>query len=90
MQQLKISPNVIKVDVEGAELSVLMGVQTTLRETRPLIFLSTHSEALQYACFEYLKELGYTLEVLSPNKNHPTEFLAKWNEAGQQGIKLNK
>ncbi len=83
VQQLEISPDVIKLDVEGAELSVLKGARTTLRETRPRIFLSTHSEALRYTCLEYLKELGYTFEVLSQEKNNPSEFLAKWTEAGR-------
>lgn len=81
VQQLGISPDVIKVDVEGAELLVLTGAQTTLRKTKPRIFLSTHSEALRYACLEYLKELGYTFEVLSHDKNTPSEFLATWVEA---------
>lgn len=81
VQQLGISPDVIKVDVEGAELSVLRGAQTTLRETRPRIFLSTHSKALRYACLECLKELGYMFEVLSQDKNNPSEFLAKWAKA---------
>ena len=65
VQQLGISPDVIKVDVEGAEFSVLKGAQTTLRETKPRIFLSTHSEALRHECLGYLEELGYTFEVLS-------------------------
>ena len=42
VQQLGISPDVIKVDVEGAEFLVLKGAQTTLRETKPQIFLSTN------------------------------------------------
>ena len=80
-QQLRISPDVIKIEVKGAELSVLKGAQTTLREARPRIFLSTHSEALRHACLEYLKEFGYTIEVLSQYNNGPAEFLAKWVEA---------
>jgi FkbM family methyltransferase len=81
VKQLRISPDVVKVDVEGAELSVLKGAQTTLCEARPRIFLSTHSEALRHACLEYLKEFGYTIEVLSQYNTGPAEFLAKWVEA---------
>jgi FkbM family methyltransferase len=38
-------PNVIKIDVEGAELAVLRGAAGLLAEGRPTIFLSTHGEA---------------------------------------------
>ena len=75
VQQLGTSPGVIKVDVEGAELSVLKGAQVTLREARPRILLSTHSEALRFTCLAYLTELGYVVEVLSHDKNNPSEFL---------------
>jgi FkbM family methyltransferase len=76
VQQLGINPNAIKVDVEGAEFSVLKGAQVTLREAKPRIFLSTHSEILRSECLEYLREFGYRIQVLSVNKENPTEFLA--------------
>jgi FkbM family methyltransferase len=78
VQQLGVSPDVIKIDVEGAEASVLAGAQVTLRETKPKIFLSTHSEMLRSTCLEHLTELGYTSKVLSQDKNSPSEFLAEY------------
>jgi FkbM family methyltransferase len=77
VQQLGTCPDVIKVDVEGAELSVLKGARVTLREAKPRFFLSTHSEALREDCLEYLTKLGYKFEVLSQDKDNPSEFLAK-------------
>jgi FkbM family methyltransferase len=77
IQQLGYSPNVIKIDVEGAELLVLKGAQVVLREVKPLILLSTHSDDLRYRCLEYLKDFDYIIDVLSEDKNNPTEFLAK-------------
>lgn len=76
VQQLGVSPHVIKIDVEGAEFSVLKGAQSTLYETKPRIFLSVHSEVLKLACLEYLDGLGYTVEALDHGKNNPAEFLA--------------
>lgn len=76
-QQLQANPDVIKVDVEGAELSVLKGAQVTLQKAKPHVFLSTHSEVLRTNCLEYLTGLGYTIEVLSQDKENPSEFLAK-------------
>jgi len=37
-----LAPEVIKIDVEGAELGVLEGARRTLRRFRPLVFLSVH------------------------------------------------
>lgn len=77
VRQLGTYPDVVKIDVEGAELSVLNGAHVTLQEAKPRVFLSVHSEALRSSCLEYLAKLGYTVEVLSPDKNKPSEFLAK-------------
>lgn len=79
VQQLGVTPDVIKIDVEGAELSVLRGAQGTLREAKPKIFLSTHSDMLRSTCLEYLEELGYTFEVM--NHDNRSEFLAQYAKA---------
>jgi FkbM family methyltransferase len=53
------APTVIKIDVEGGELAVIAGGEKTLRDCKPTLFLSTHSEALSRACLEKLHSLGY-------------------------------
>jgi hypothetical protein len=74
-----IYPDVIKIDVEGAELSVSKGAQATLLKAKPKMFLSTHSDCLRDTSLEYLKECGYAYEVLSQAKNiNPSEFLAAY------------
>ena len=78
VDRLGISPNVIKIDVEGAELSVLKGAKDTLIKARPLIFLSTHSDVLKDNCLEYLRKYGYSYDVLSQDKLTPSEFLAAY------------
>ena len=77
IRHVGISPDVMKIDVEGAELSVLKGAQGALRTSRPAIFLSTHSDALRGSCLEYLRGYGYTCDVLSHDKVNPSEFLAR-------------
>jgi len=51
-----VVPDVIKIDVEGAELYVLEGAQEVLMKHRPLIFLSVHPRHIQ--------QLGYSLDRL--------------------------
>lgn len=78
VQHLGVSPDVIKIDVEGAEYSVLVGAKRTVSKAKPKIFLSTHSDKLRMTCLEYLRDLGYTWEVLNQYRNIPSEFLAKY------------
>jgi FkbM family methyltransferase len=42
----ELRPDLIKIDVEGAEYGVLKGAETTLRRWRPRIFLSVHPTQL--------------------------------------------
>ncbi len=74
-RQTGASPDVMKIDVEGAEYSVLKGAEATLRNAKPDIFLSTHSDKLRSDCLAYLKGLGYTCEVLR-HDGQDAEFLA--------------
>jgi FkbM family methyltransferase len=44
-----LSPDVIKIDVEGAEIDVLLGAKRLLAISRPVIFLSVHPRQIQAA-----------------------------------------
>jgi FkbM family methyltransferase len=71
----RLSPNVLKIDVEGAEHLVLKGASATLEHAKPAVFLSTHSDDLRHQCLEYLAQRGYTHTILSFDRNNPYEFL---------------
>jgi len=57
-------PVVMKIDVEGAELSVLEGATRMLARCRPSIFLATHGQQIHRDCCEFLRNAGYSLRTL--------------------------
>jgi len=58
------APDVMKIDVEGAELRALCGAKRLLTEHHPVVFLATHSNELDWQCREFLLQCGYQVENL--------------------------
>lgn len=58
------APDVMKIDVEGAELQVLKGAKDTIECHHPTIFLSVHSDNLRKECTEFLHGLGYNMKPI--------------------------
>lgn len=56
------APDVIKIDVEGAESTVLDGAAETIRSARPRIYLAVH-DGQHRPCEERLRAWGYQLHV---------------------------
>lgn len=57
-------PDLMKIDVEGAEEMVLKGAEKCLRETHPIIMLEYHSAALARSCHDFLAKCGYEIGFL--------------------------
>lgn len=64
-------PDIITMDVEGAEWEVLKGAEHVIRNHRPIIYLSLHPEFLfriyekySYEVRQWIQDLGYTEELL--------------------------
>jgi FkbM family methyltransferase len=55
-------PDIIKIDVEGAELEVLEGSHRALAEFHPAIFLEIHGTQLHADCRALLSKKGYHVE----------------------------
>lgn len=75
--QHRLAPTAVKVDVEGAEMSVLAGGRETLARHRPVIFLSTHGAQVHAASLDFLRGLGYAPRpILGGDLQTTTEVLA--------------
>ena len=57
-------PDVMKIDVEGAEYAVLKGAQALIQKHLPLIFLDTHGRDAHEATIGFLRARGYQFEIL--------------------------
>jgi FkbM family methyltransferase len=64
-------PSLVKIDVEGAELAVLQGMEQTIRQHRPLILCEIDDgDAVAYAtkmtaCTAFLQACGYEIRPLA-------------------------
>ena len=62
--------DVIKMDIEGAELPALRGAEAVLRRDRPVLIIEVQEEAARAAgyatadLFSYLSQLGYRFETI--------------------------
>ncbi|MFV8224377.1 FkbM family methyltransferase [Christiangramia aquimixticola] len=61
-------PDVIKMDVEGAEYRVLLDLKDILTSTnKPLIFLSTHGKEIHDKCIELGSKMGFKVKPIDDN-----------------------
>lgn len=61
-------PDVIKIDVEGAEDAVLRGAERIIRERKPHLIIEVHSVEKEKACLEILRTHGYEPRIIDRRK----------------------
>ena len=64
LDTLAVTPDIVKIDVEGAEVEVLNGAVDALTRFRPVVFLEAHSATLERACSQVLMQAGYNVRRL--------------------------
>jgi hypothetical protein len=64
-------PDVIKIDVDTAELDVLEGARELLRVRRPNLVVEVHSEELERRCGMLLAAHGYRCTIVSQRRVLP-------------------
>jgi FkbM family methyltransferase len=58
------APDIIKMDIEGAEFDALLGAKELLKNIKPVIFLATHSNELRAKCLKLLNEFSYSISTI--------------------------
>jgi hypothetical protein len=78
---LNLVPNVLKIDVEGAEWEVLKGAEQILQRYHPMLFLSLHPAALTKrgespeVILDWLVHRGYGHDVIA--RDHEIHVIAR-------------
>jgi Methyltransferase FkbM domain len=75
------APDLVKLDVEGKEVSAIRGAERLLTQRKPHMIVETHSEDLDAACRSLLMEHGYAVETVEPRRWVPevrTATLNRW------------
>lgn len=81
-----IVPDLIKIDVEGAEAQVLRGSRDTLARRHPSLLLSTHGDAARRDCLTLLRQAGYADVVPLDHRDEAqaSEFCVRWAATTQR------
>ena len=73
-------PDLIKIDVEGAEAAVLRGGERIFATKRPLLICEVHNEDSSREVSQWLLERNYSLLWLEDTPNLPRHLFAKWRQ----------
>lgn len=71
------APNVIKIDVEGAEGEVLKGAERVFRDAKPILICEVHHAQACAAVTEWLEQRDYRWKWLSKDARFPRHFFAQ-------------
>lgn len=69
-------PDVVKLDIEGAEFLALEGMKEILKRAKPLLLIEVHSIYNMYIVGDILRSIGYSLELLKEEKDGRCFFAA--------------
>lgn len=69
IKDLQISA--IKIDVENFEYQVFLGAEETLKKHKPIIYCELWDNQNRYNCFDFMRKLGYGVQVLHDQKLIP-------------------
>ena len=68
-------PGLIKMDVEGAEFSVLKGAEKLVKRDRPVLLIACHSETQRRSCLEFLWSNEYRVYYLDGREHQDGQLI---------------
>lgn len=71
-KQRNSKPDLIKIDIEGAEGLALQGMMRVIQEAKPLLMIELHGEEAARACWQILTNTGYSIHKLT--RGYPQVF----------------
>ncbi|MDF1734033.1 MAG: FkbM family methyltransferase [Minwuia sp.] len=63
-RQVIAPPDLLKIDIEGAEQDALLGAESTVARFRPVLLIEVHSHDLLISCRQWLAERNYRMRVV--------------------------
>ncbi|MCC6612300.1 MAG: FkbM family methyltransferase [Anaerolineae bacterium] len=73
LQEGFLRPDVIKVDIEGAEVEFLAGSKELLSQYHPLLMIEVHTVRAMFVIQGMLSDMGYSLQILDPQNQQYAE-----------------
>lgn len=67
-------PDLIKMDIEGAEWDALQGARHLLKELRPKLLCEIHNPEQMSQFFSYLEQFGYDVKEWKPTHPHYADY----------------
>jgi FkbM family methyltransferase len=64
IEETRLPPDFVKVDIEGAEVDLLRGAKTALRKYRPVFFMAIHSRKIFIDLSKIVREFSYAIRDL--------------------------
>ena len=69
---------IVKIDVEGAEMLVLKGGKAYFSKYKPLIFMEVHNITMMCEVSNYLHAIGYNIEIIDNESSASWCFIYAW------------
>jgi len=86
VEESGVIPNIIKVDIEGAEVLFLKGSLKTLTKHKPVLFIELHNVFSTCVVLQILRQVNYEFHVLSEEWGNRAQIIAVANDPTPIGL----